>query len=154
MNKEFGPRRVLVDVIDTDRTIVSLSATIQLFFERDAVAIGRSAPNWFYYWLEAIGGWANTYYEVIYTGPIVGDVYGKTPGMTDWKYSVPQDKKKIIVYDLAKTIAESPCKYFQATGIDAFENWVLHESVHIEQIRLADIIVGILPGTPWRYGWS
>jgi hypothetical protein len=40
------------------------------------------------------------------------------------------------------------------TGIDTFEDTYLHEGHHTRQISLADQVVGIILGTPWRYGWA
>jgi hypothetical protein len=40
------------------------------------------------------------------------------------------------------------------TGIDTFEDTVLHENHHTVQIAGADTMVTIAPGGPWRFGWS
>ncbi|MBR3921546.1 MAG: hypothetical protein IKJ45_00390, partial [Kiritimatiellae bacterium] len=42
----------------------------------------------------------------------------------------------------------------RTTGIDTFNDTYLHESHHVKQIAQADNVVGIVPATVWRFGWS
>lgn len=151
-NAQFGLRTIKMEVIRNLKVLSTKTAKIELFFARDTVATGRSAPNWFFYWLNAIGGRANTDY-----GGASG-IYGEAPGILRWSYGTGQDKTKVIIYDLAKTDdAGDACSAHGAkrtTGIDTFEDTVVHENHHTVQVANADAVVGVVPGGPWRFGWA
>lgn len=151
-NSDFGPWEIRL-AVEQEGAGVHEETPVELFFDRDQVATGRTDPNWFVYWLQAIGGRANTDYG----GAGVG-LFADTPGMINWSYGAAPDKTKIVVYDVARlNDAGDPCVVGGAvptTGIDTFEDTVLHENHHTVQIANADAVVGTVPGTPWRFGWS
>lgn len=151
-NSDFGLRTIKMQVIQGTKIVTTKSANIQLFFKWDDIATGRTAPNWFYYWLQAIGGRANTDYGGTGTGE-----FGVTPGQRNWSYTTAQNKTKIIIYNPAQTSDPGDaCAHGgkATTGIDTFEDTVVHENHHTVQIANADPVVGIIPSTPWRFGWS
>lgn len=150
-NSGFGLKTIKMEVIRDGKVLLTKTTPIELFFNRDDVSTGRGAPNWYFYWLQAIGGRANTIYG--------GDGnYGETPGMLNWAYSTVPDKTKIVIYNGSQLAFPghtcSPHGIIPLTGIDLFENVVIHENKHTLQIAQADPIVGTAAGTPWRYGWS
>ncbi|MBI5242864.1 MAG: hypothetical protein HY922_04160 [Elusimicrobia bacterium] len=49
-NSQFGPRTIKMEVIRNGKAIITKTANIELFFERDAIATGRAVPNWFFLW--------------------------------------------------------------------------------------------------------
>lgn len=155
-NSVFGPRTIKMEVIRNGKVLFTKTTPIELFFNRDDVATGRSLPNWIFYWSQAIGSGAN----IAYQSANASGAFGVTPAMLYWSYSTAHDKTKIIIYDQAKfedsggwagCSSHTPNK---TTGIDAFEDTVIHEGKHVIQIAQADPIVGTSQGTPWRYGWS
>ena len=152
-NAGFGARTIKMEVIQGARVVTTRTTPIELFFERDMPATGRTDPNWYFYWLEAIGGRANT----IYGGAGAG-LFGEAPGMLQWSYPVAPNKTRVIVYDAARLVdTGDPCVASGVrltTGIDAFVDTVLHENHHTVQIAAADAVVGTAAGTSWRFGWS
>ena len=54
-NTSFGARTIKTEVIRNAVSLLNKVFTIRLFFEREAVAIPRSVPNWFFYWSSALG---------------------------------------------------------------------------------------------------
>lgn len=155
-NNEFGPRSIKMEVIRNGKVLLTKTTPIELFFKRDDVATGQSLPNWIFYWSQAIGSSANIQYQA--ANP--AGAFGVTPAMLYWSYATAHDKTKIIVYDTAKLEDSgqwdgcSPRYGMGTTGIDAFEDTVVHEGKHVLQISQADPIVGTTQGTPWRFGWS
>ena len=151
-NADFGIKNV---ELKFDGNVIE-SPNVEVFFNRDATnhpGGQAGSPNWFHYWLEAIGGRANTQYVAA-----LGGNFGETPGMLHWSYTVAQDKTRVDISDVAKTsdsgdaCASGGKK--MTTGIDTFEDTVLHENHHTVQVAAADAVVGIVAGSPWRYGWS
>ena len=126
----------------------------EVFYPRDTANHpgGQSgSPNWFHYWCQAISANNITY-------AAGSSLYGECPGMLHWSYLTSQDKDVVIVYDTAATEdpgdANADHGKKATTGIDTFEDTYLHEHYHTVQIDQADNVVGIVPNTPWRYGWS
>jgi hypothetical protein len=151
-NSQFGPRTVQMELVLDSGVATTETANIELFFERDAIASGSTAPNWFRFWLEAIGGRANTSYRG------AGTNFGEAPGMLRWSYTTARDKTAIDIFDLARTAdpgdACTTGGLKATTGIDTFEDTVRHENHHTVQIANADAVVGIVANTAWRFGWS
>lgn len=152
-NSGFGLKTIKMEVLQGIRVIATKTANIELFFEKNMTATGRVAPNWFFYWLQAIGGRANT----IYSGA-GGGSFGDAPGMLNWSYGTAPDKTRLNIYDAAAVDDPGEACTTRGiratTGIDTFEDTVVHENHHTIQIANADTALGITPGTPWRFGWS
>ena len=151
-NAEFGLRTVRMEVVENGAVVSTETTNIELFFERDTVVTPFAVPNWFRFWLEAIGGRADT----AYGGG--GANYGEAPGMLHWSYGVAPPKTRVDIFDLARTQdAGDACStggLKPTSGIDTFEDTVLHEGHHTVQIAQADPLVAVAPNTAWRYGWS
>ncbi len=151
-NGQFGGRAVRMELVLDTGVAATETASIELFFERDTVTTGFTTPNWFRFWLEAMGGRANTAYGG------AGANYGETPGMLFWSYGTARDKTRVDIFDLARTAdsgdACSTGGKKATTGIDTFEDTLLHENHHTVQVATADAAVGVVPNTAWRFGWA
>ena len=127
----------------------------EVFFPRDArnhPGGQAGSPNWFYYWGQALGV-ANARYSEDYD-----DMYGECPGMYRWSYQRYAEKGIIIIYPLAALVDEGDVFADHGrratSGIDTFSDTCLHEGFHSLQVSRADMVVGIIPSTVWRFGWS
>ena len=127
----------------------------EVFFDKSATnhPDGQAgSPNWFYYWGQAL-----SVVGVRYSSS-QQDLYGECPGMLNWSYHVQSEKGIVIIYDLAADVDDGDINAAhgarRTTGIDTFHDTYLHEKHHEVQVTRADNIVGIVPFTPWRFGWS
>jgi len=151
-NTDFGTKTVTL-TIDTGG-VTPQTTTIEVFWPKAATNHpnpGQGAtPNWYFYWAQVIGNPA----QIRYGGAGPGD-FGMTLGMTDWTYAAVPDKTLVHIYDPAATSDIAiPGLHGPLSGIDLFENTVLHETEHTQQIARADPVVGIHAGTCWQFGWS
>ena len=127
-NSDFGPRTVKMEVIQGTKVLATKTALIELFFERDMPATGRTAPNWFFYWNQTAAGELIAIYV-----PALGD-FGQTPAGKFWStYAGP--RRRTYISDgsqLADTRRDGTG--LAVTGIDLFTNVIAHENRHVQQI--------------------
>ncbi len=141
-NGDFGPWEVRLTV-EQGGVSVHRQTPVELFFERNRVADGHTAPNWFRYWLEAYRkGHGDEPRHSRYGGSRPG-VAGSTPALESWSYQqvlTATDKLRIVVYDDAAT--ELPTLYCPGAhnlkGIEHLFATLDHERRHLEQIRVCD----------------
>lgn len=150
-NADFGPKLATLEY----GTARQDESTLEVFYPKDATnhpGGQAGSPNWFHYWGQALG-----VADAIYSNARP-DLYGEAPGMLHWSYTAAPDKVHVIIYDLAATVdagdASADGGMRRTTGIDTFEDTYLHERHHTNQISRADAVVGIIPLSPWRFGWS
>jgi hypothetical protein len=154
---DFGSKTVSLTVCGSQ----PVTTTIEVFWPKNATNHppdglthpGGTAPNWFYYWQQVIG--EGHMRHVRYGGAGPGTRFGNTPAMTSWAYGAALNKRRIALHDIASR-RDGPIAGLHGplTGIDLFRNTFLHERQHVRQIRRADTIAGIRPGTCWQNGWS
>jgi hypothetical protein len=151
-NGDFGTKTVTATL---DGGGCTEQTSIEVFYPKSAMNHPNpgqgTTPNWFFYWSQVIGNPAH----IRYGGAGPGSLFGETRGMTQWSYAAVPDKTLVHVYDKASTSDGAIAGlHGPLTGIDLFENTVLHESEHVAQIARADPVVGIHAGTCWKGGWS
>jgi hypothetical protein len=148
---DFGTKTVRL--LYENGTIIA-TTQIEVFFPKNDTNHpnpGQGAiPNWFFYWLQAIGSPANARYG----GPNAN--FGNTFAMTQWKYGPGLPDKTLVHIHDGAALSDGPIAGLHGalTGIDLFENTVLHETEHTRQIARADPVVGIHANTCWENGWS
>ena len=159
-NSDFGAKTVTLfldgESIDT--------ANIEVFYLKDErnhpgtnmtppgeVGISR-APNWFYYWHQALEAGNNVYYNQ----KIGTTVMAKVPAMKDWSYDKAYNKNEIWIHYVSKADTRPSAIRTDRTGIDLFANALLHEAVHVDQIQRADSLLDQngQGDTKWEHGWS
>jgi len=143
---------------------------IEVFFPRDAdnhpggnqtpSGGGSSrAPNWFHYWNDALGG-TNVLYNDNLKAFVrgIGDAYAMTPAMYLWSSSMNYSKTEIWMSEKSLySIVRQDGSQQSISGIHTFANLLKHEEKHIDQIALADSLLGNLngqAGTVFEKGWS
>ncbi len=151
-NTDFGTKTVTLLL---DNGTVIQTTTVEVFWPKNAMnhpdPDQGATPNWFFYWMQVIGNPA----QARYGGAGPGGRFGETLAMTQWSYPAVADKTLIHIYNSAATSDGAIAGlHGPLTGVDLFENTVLHETEHTRQIARADPVVGIHPGTCWTNGWS
>jgi hypothetical protein len=152
-NSDFGLKTVTLLIEGV--TAPPQTTNIEVFFPKNArnhpgPDQGRT-PNWFYYWMQVVGNPGH----VRYGGAGPGNLFGETRGMTRWSYAAVPNKRLVHVFDTAsRRDAAIPGLHGPREGIDLFRITVRHETEHTRQIRRADRVVGVRPGTCWQNGWS
>ncbi len=149
-NNSFGLKQVKMEIMDGGQPLSEKTTNIQVFYPRDEWnhPDGVDRPNWFYYWSQV---YHNDH--VSYDAGLNGSA--KTPGMTDWDYSVQPDKDDIIIGN--RHPGSFPAyggdgRLF--SGIDRFIATVIHEETHVDQIQRVDPLVPSSGNDSFRYGWS
>lgn len=152
-NAGFGLKTIKMEVMQGTRVIQTKTTTIELFFERDMTATGRTAPNWFFYWNQTPAGTAEAQYSAT-TGN-----FGTTPAMLNWAtYGGP--RRRVTLDDSTRLNDRRRDGTNQViTGIDLFANVILHENFHVTQVfsnngvAFSTAVTGLLRDAP-SAGWS
>jgi hypothetical protein len=155
-NEAFGgpdgspTKTVTMSVLGTSQ---EESNPIQVFFTRDATnhpggEVG--SRNWYYYWLDAYNPSPGT--ATLYEPQ--GNSNAEVKGMVEWNYEALSDKVTCYMHDGSSFWIWPTGSLEPLEGMDCFYNLILHEAEHVSQIDRADDVVGLVPDTCWRYGWS
>jgi hypothetical protein len=152
-NSGFGEKTVKL-LYDGD---VVEEKVIEVFYPRDAdnhpggdqtpASSGSSrAPNWFYYWNDAIGS-SSVLFNDDMDLHLFTRAYGMVPAMYHWDINMTYSKTEIWISDEVVTSATRYDGSNQtASGIDWFANVLAHEEHHVQQISDADALLGNLNG--------
>jgi len=124
------------------------SIQIKFYYQRTGTQNPSSATpkpkNWFYYFNQVCGD-----VDALYKSGGGGD-YACVPAMLYWSATMTYSKTAIWVYDPAQgTNTPHTVGGVVTTGIDCFADTIIHENVHVDQIRRADLLV-----THKTKGWS
>lgn len=147
-NDDFGKKRVQL-LFDGQ---LLAQTHIEVFFPRDATnhpGGQASSPNWFHYWLQLIPA-----HKVEYRSGGGPALLGRVDAMRWWSFSTVADKRKISIYDAARTKGRSYGVGEEFSGIDMFISTVKHEVKHVDQIARADPLVPSNGSDCFRNGWS
>lgn len=154
-NSDFGVKTLKMILIrKRDGKIFNQRETnIALFFERDAVATGRTDPNWFFYWNQTGAGDSNALFSSTLNNP------GLVPAGAQWTtYGGPRSRL-IIGPGANSSYTRRDGSGQTASGIAMFANVIAHERRHVRQIFDSNTtafysgITGVLREAPCA-GWS
>ncbi len=108
---------------------------------------GTRAPNWFYYWSQALGAERVFYKNPLDFNPPTEDK-GATPKVGAWT-DYWGDRRVTLYSDLARWFELNPVSGTFSSGITHFANVLAHERRHIEQVGVmnAGMAGGIYDGT-------
>jgi hypothetical protein len=127
------------------------SVQIKFYYQRTGTQNPSTASpkpkNWFYYFNQVCGD-----VDASYKGTSGGD-YACVPAMLYWSPTMTYSKTAIWVYDPAQgTNTPHTSDGVVTTGIDCFADTIIHENVHVDQIRRADLLVPHeAKGWSWNY---
>lgn len=129
-NSDFGVKTLkMVLIRKSDGKIFNQRETnIALFFERDAVATGRTDPNWFFYWNQTGAGDSNALFSSTLSNP------GLVPAGNQWLTYAGPRRRIFIGFGANGTYTRRDGSNEEVSGIAMFANVILHERRHVDQI--------------------
>jgi hypothetical protein len=173
-NEDFGRKEAVLDCGEFGLS----RAVYEVFFPKLATNHPYSTgaqpdtPNWFYYWSQVVGAVDTVYGGTGDMGDYILSGLAIAPSCWDYSgvrsseslcsgYSLPRYKGHIAMYDPSAAqnqpldgALKDGRKWSETTGIDTFADIYRHELQHVIQENRADAKVGLVPDSPWRFGWS
>jgi hypothetical protein len=157
-DQKLGSRKKASTVKPAERKSLNLesaaanaSVNVKFYYQRTGTqnpSIASPKPlNWFHYFNQVCGD-----IDATYQGTSGGN-YACVPAMLYWSPTMTYSKTAIWVYDPAQgTNTPHTSDGVITTGIDCFSDTIIHENVHVDQIRQADLLVPHeAKGWSWNY---
>lgn len=101
---------------------------VQADFANTVTMDAARAPNWFYYWGQAIPEFTD---QVRYGGNLAA-VYGRTPALRHFANGYSGRADRTIIFELAAI--DQDTLRGNVSGIDKMRNTVTHEAAHVRQV--------------------
>jgi hypothetical protein len=137
---------IIVMIHNVNSITLTKTVNVKYFYAKNGQGNPSGDPNWFYYWNGVVG-----YSNAKYKGSVPG-LWGEVPAMYKWSKWFGS-KTEMWIYDKASDV-NTPhiTDGVVTTGIDCFVDTIKHEKVHIDQIKMADLLVPHEPrGWSWNY---